>query len=124
MKKHTTATLAIILTLLNVHRYNLPARVWLKAVFNLLDVYCWLLALVCLYIYEDRPIIKSVYFFGVCGVLNALLNESIFIATLPPWSENLPMFGAVLISFAHYIYHLWKIKKKTNRPNNSTSLRK
>lgn len=110
-KEGTTATLAIVLTLLNLHRYNLPARVFLGSVFDMLNVYCWLFALAALYFYEERPAIRSIYFFGLLGVFNALLNETFFVPTLPAWSENLMMIGAAVLSLTHYLYLRWKKKK-------------
>lgn len=111
-RKGSVASIALILVIMNIHRYNLPVRVAFIEVFDLLNVYCWLLAVTLLFMYEARAWLKSVYVFSGLGILNALLNETIFVATLPAWSEWLGMLGAVIISILFYYYYTkWQQKR-------------
>lgn len=109
--KYLNTLLAVILTFVNIFRYNLPAHLHSISIFDIFGLVALMSACLIAYIKEKNVLIEGLLLYNIIGCIDSLIDELLFDPTLITISEWKMEVGIIAFCIGYMVYQV-KVKGK------------
>lgn len=104
--KYINTLLAIILTFVNIFRYNLPVHLHSISVFDVLGLVALMSACLIAYIKDKNVLIEGLLLYNIIGCIDSLVDELLFDPTLITISEWKVEIGIIAFCIMYMVYQI------------------